>query len=136
MHYMLESIIVGIYSLIIYIIVNSIVNIKNNYVKLYIVGFFKHFLSGYLNIHSYYCNYGYACYLKNDCKNGKCTSNKDYLFLESLLEGFLYLIVGFILIELPFNLKNIYIYFLIGFILHATFEWLKIHEYYCKKYCK
>lgn len=133
MNYFFESIIVGIYNLIIYIFVNPF--ISNNMLKLYVVGFFKHFLSGYMNVHSYYCNYGYSCYLHNDCKNNKCYANKDYLFLESLFEGLLYLFIGYILIELPFNLKNIYIYFLIGFILHISFELLNIHAYYCKNKC-
>jgi hypothetical protein len=134
MNYIFESIIVGIYSVILFIIISYF--IKNKYFILFIVGFVKHLLGGYLNIHNFYCNYGYSCYLHNDCKNGKCYDDKKYLFLRSLFEGLLYLFVGFILIELPFGLKNIYLYFLIGFILHTFSEWLGIHKYFCKTYCK
>jgi hypothetical protein len=134
MNYIFESIIVGIYSVILFIIISYF--IKNKYFILFIVGFIKHLLGGYLNIHNFYCNYGYSCYLHNDCKNGKCYDDKKYLFLRSLFEGLLYLFVGSILIELPFDLKNIYLYFLIGFILHLFFEWLGIHKYFYKTYCK
>jgi hypothetical protein len=134
MNYIFESIIVGIYSVILFIIISYF--IKNKYFILFIVGFIKHLLGGYLNIHNFYCNYGYSCYLHNDCKNGKCYDDKKYLFLRSLFEGLLYLFVGSMLIELPFCLKNIYLYFLISFILHLFFEWLGVHKYFCKTYCK
>lgn len=145
MHYIFEAIIVGIYSVIIFFISSFFINSYNhNFIQLFIVGFFKHFLSGYLKIHDFYCNYGYSCYLNNDCKNGKCYANKDLLFFESLIEGILYLIVGFILIEIShsylflfFNFsKNIYLYFLIGFILHLSFEYLQIHKYFCNTHCQ
>jgi len=133
MHYLFESVFVGLYSLMIFILVNQF--ITNIYLKLYIVGFIKHYASGYLNIHNYYCNYGYACRSSNDCKNGNCTSNKKYLFFESLFEGILFLVVGYVLFELPYNLKNIYVYFLIGFILHTLFEIFGGHYIYCKHFC-
>ena len=134
MNYIFEAIIVGIYSVILFLIISQFM--KNNYIILFIVGFFKHLLGGYLNIHNFYCNYGYSCYSYNDCKNGKCYDDKKYLFLRSIFEGILYLIIGLFLIELPISLKNIYLYFLIGFILHSSFEWLNIHKYFCKTYCK
>ena len=133
MHYIFEAIIVGIYSVVLFTIVNKI--IENIYVQLFFVGFIKHFLGGYLNIHNFYCNYGYSCYLQNDCKNGECYENKNTLFLRSFLEGFLYLIVGIVFIELPFKLINIYLYFIIGVFLHLSFEYLKLHSYFCKNYC-
>jgi hypothetical protein len=134
MNYIFEAIFVGIYSVILFLIISQF--IKNNYFILFIVGFAKHLLGGYLNIHNFYCNYGYSCYLHNDCKNGICYDNKKYLFLRSIFEGILYLIVGLFLIELPISLKNIYLYFLIGFILHLFSEWLNIHKYFCKTYCE
>ena len=132
MYYLFESVFVGIYSLIIFILVSQF--IENIYLKLYIVGFIKHFASGYLNIHNYYCNYGYAC-KSNYCQNKNCTSDKKNLFFESLFEGILFLAVGCILFELPYNLKNIYIYFLIGFILHTLFEIFGGHHIYCNYFC-
>ena len=89
-----------------------------------------------MNIHNFYCNYGYSCYSYNICKNNQCYDDKKDLFLRSIAEGFLYLSMGLFLIELPIKLKNIYLYFLIGFILHLSFEWLAIHKYFCKTYCK
>lgn len=132
MHYIFEAIIVGIYSVIIYFL--SSIFITNKYLQLFIVGFLKHMLGGYINLHDFYCNYGYSCYQSNDCKDGKCYSNKDLLFVESIFEGILYLIFGFILIELT-SIKNIYLYFSIGFLLHIFFEWLQIHKYFCKNRC-
>ena len=137
MNYIFESIIVGIYSVIFFLIISQF--IKNNYFILFIVGFSKYLLgeyllSNYLNIHNFYCNYGYSCYLHNDCKNGKCYDDKKYLFLRSIFEGILYLIIGLLLIELPITLKNVYLYFLIGFILHLFLERLGINKYFCKTY--
>ena len=138
MHYVFESIIVGIYSVILYLLSTFIIKNKE-YCQLFLVGFSKHFLSGYVKIHDFYCNYGYACYGKNDCKNGKCNSNKDLLFIESIFEGILYLIFGFIIIEsfeyFNYRLKHIYLYFLIGSSLHIIFEWLQIHKYFCDNNC-
>ena len=134
MNYIFESIFVGIYSVTLFLIISQF--IKNNYFILFIVGFARSLLAtGYLNIHNFYCNYGYSCYLHNDCKNGECYDDKKYLFLRSIFEGILYLIIGSFLIELPITLKNIYLYFLIGFILHLFSEWLGIHKYFCKTYC-
>ena len=133
MNYFVESVFVGIYRVFIFTIISYF--FENTYVSLFIVGFAKHFFGNFLNIHNFYCNYGYSCYLHNDCKNGKCLDNNKHLFLRSLFEGFLYLIVGSALIEMPFTLKNIYLYFLIGVMLHLGSEWLGIHKYFCKTYC-
>jgi hypothetical protein len=134
MNYIFEAIFVGIYSVCLFLIISKF--IENNYIILFIVGFAKHLFGGYLNIHNFYCNYGYSCYLHNDCKNGKCYDDKKYLFLRSIFEGLIYLSLGLFLIELPIKLKNIYLYFLIGFILHLSSEWLGIHKYFCETYCK
>ena len=134
MNYIFEAIIVGIYSVLIFLIISQF--IENKYNILFVVGFVKHMLGGYLNIHNFYCNYGYSCHLYNDCKNGECYDDKTYLFFRSILEGFIYLLLGSFIIELPITLKNVYLYFLIGFILHILSEWLKIHKYFCKTYCK
>jgi hypothetical protein len=124
MHYIFEAILVGIYSVIIYFLLS--VFITNQYLQLFTVGFLKHILGGYLKLHDFYCNYKYPYY-----KYGKFNFNKNLLFIESIFEGILYLIFGFILIEL-ISMKNIYLYFLIGFLLHIIFEILKIHNIFCK----
>jgi hypothetical protein len=135
MNYIFEAILVGIYSVFLFYIISQFIS-NDTYLQLFVVGFFKHLFGAYLNIHDYYCNYGYSCYLQNECENGNCRENKKYLFIRSLFEGFLYLIFGKILIELPISLKNIYLYFIIGVGLHLLFEYLQIHKYYCKTYCQ
>jgi hypothetical protein len=135
MHYVFEAVLVGIYSVFLFFIISQVIS-NDIYLQLFIVGFFKHLFGGYFKIHDYYCDYGYSCYLQNECENGNCQENKKYLFIRSIFEGFLYLVVGKILVELPINLKNIYLYFIIGFVLHSSFEYLQIHTYFCKNFCK
>ena len=59
MHYIFEAIFVGIYSSVIAIILSFVV--YNYYYLLFLTGFIKHVGGYYLNIHTYYCNYGDAC---------------------------------------------------------------------------
>jgi hypothetical protein len=113
MYYIYESIFVGIYVLIIFFVVNYIINkiinkstnlvTKKNkiYFILFITGFLKHLFGYILNIHTYYCNYGFAC--KNNNKNDKnfISVKTNYLFLESIIEGIIF--VPFYII-----LKNIF----------------------------
>ena len=77
MYYILEAILVGIYSLLIFItlhfpVVLGLAKIGrvariaeavglNTNITLFMVGFFKHLLGYLLNIHTYYCNNGDAC---------------------------------------------------------------------------
>ena len=53
MHYFFEAIAVGIYTTIIYLLLN-ILNIfnNNNYIIFFIVGFLKHFLGYFLQLHN------------------------------------------------------------------------------------
>jgi hypothetical protein len=126
MHYIIESVLVGLYCVIIYLIISPF--FANSYMQLFITGFIKHFLSYYIGIHNWYCNNGYAC--KN--RNNKIASNK-LLTQDSILEGLLFLLVGLSIKH--FFTKQIYTYFIIGIILHITFELFNIHNYYCRNYC-
>ena len=56
MRYLFESILVGIYSVIIYLFIQYF--ISSFTLSLLIVGFLKHYLGYYIGIHNLYCNYG------------------------------------------------------------------------------
>ena len=77
MYYILEAMLVGVYSLLIFITLHFPVVLgfakigrvariaesvgTNTNITLFMVGFFKHLLGYLLNIHTYYCNNGDAC---------------------------------------------------------------------------
>lgn len=121
---LIEAIIVSIYCLLLFLIINSITfNKLSIYQELFIIGFFKHLIGYYSNIHKYYCNY----YIKSDNKN------HDRIIIESLAEGFVFLIFGLIInIIINYKKNKIYFYLIIGFSLHIIAEILKIHKLFCK----
>lgn len=127
MNYIFESMFVGLYSCIIYVLIHNFVN--NAFVLFFVTGFIKHLLGYLLNIHSLYCKYGYAC--KQYTKTTAIYSN--YLVPESIGEGILYLLFGIILGKLILN--KVVVVFIIGFLLHLMFEILPIHRLFCKKRC-
>jgi hypothetical protein len=139
MHYILEAFFVGLYSLILCVITSFFID--NFYVLLFVTGIVKHFLGYLLNIHTFYCNNGYACLKihkysnkKNDKKNDKKnTDNNFVLLIECIVEGILFLVLGYFL-KLFIKYKPT-IFFLIGFLLHLIFEWLNIHQLFCKYRC-
>ena len=53
---LLESLFVGVYSLIIYLFLISYVVTTNFILLLFVTGFLKHLLGHYLKIQEYYCN--------------------------------------------------------------------------------
>ena len=59
MHYLIEAILIGIYTSIIYMLVKPF--IENTLLLFFIIGFFKHFFAYFIGLHTYYCNNGYAC---------------------------------------------------------------------------
>ncbi len=132
MHYIIESIIVGLYCVIIYFFINMWVS--NTFVNAFFTtGFLKHFLAYYLGLHSWYCNNGYRCkIINNSDTNAKLNENK-YIFIESIGEGILFLLVAMVLNNVITN--KYLIAFLIGFILHITFELIGIHKYFCLVRC-
>lgn len=132
MHYILEAFIVGLYTCFIY---SFIIPFSNKFILFFCVGFFKHFFSYFLYLQTYYCNYGYACGGKNV---GKKTTNITILelFIQSIMEGFLFIIFGSLLYFVIFLRKNKWLlFFMVGFILHIIFELLGIHIYFCKYKC-
>ena len=143
MHIVLESILVGIYSVILFKILFSF--ISNKYILLFTLGFLKHFLSYYLGFQTYYCNNGYACNAILD-KNKKYVASGKFLDVESILEGLWFLVVGLVIFSVVHqahifkfikNEKTIPsdIIFLIGAATHLLVESLKLHEYFCKHRC-
>ena len=132
MNIVFEALIVGVYSIINYLIISNILSF-NNYTLLFIIGFIKHLLGYYSGLYKYYCINGKACKEVSKKYNSAYITNYE-LIIESLFEGLLFLFFGSILIYLKLNI--IVIYFLLGFILHLLFEKLGIHTHFCKKRCK
>ena len=127
MHYIIESLLVGVYSVFIYLLFSRFIY-KNLYVLLLVVGFFKHFLGSSLGLHTWYCNNGSACIKGNKNKE----ANTIYLLRDSIYEALMYLFIGFILQAI---LTNMALFFAIGVILHILAEQLLVHRYFCRKSC-
>lgn len=119
---LIESFFVGIYSLFLFIIFHLLTGNKLSFFQeLFIVGFFKHLLGFYSNIHSYYCNK---------------TCNNNLIIIESLGEGYAFLIMGIFLSFLFDNYNHLtFIYFFIGVFLHLFAELTGIHKFYCNYRC-
>ena len=129
MNYIFESVLVGLYTCLIYMIFSPF--IKNLYLLLLVVGFFKHFLGSGFGIHTWYCNNGEAC-LKVLSQDQNYSANTLYLIRESIYESLMFLFLGIIL---NYKLTNLYLFFSIGVILHIISEKLGIHKTFCKKTC-
>jgi len=115
----LESLFVGIYSLVIYRI-TRLTGIKN---IVFVTGFFKHFLGYYSGLHGFYCT-------KFNLKAKK--SQLYLLFMESILEGFLFMLFGKMFSSLNPDLSI----FMTGFVLHTLSEVLGVHRYFINYHCE
>jgi hypothetical protein len=116
--YILEAVLVGVYS--------SVLGILP--VNFAVIGFIKHFASYFIGIYNYYCRYGAAC------KNRQQPKFPGYLILimESLVEGLLFYMLGKI-----FDFKSRFILLMcIGFALHISFELIGVHTWFCHNRCK
>jgi len=127
MHYIYESIFVGLYSCILYLLIP----ITHARIGLFVVGFLKHYLGNLLGIHDYYFNNGYACKSQGP---SKYAVTQLALILESVAEGGLFALVGTLLMILQKNM--IVTYFLIGMLLHLIFEFSGAHQKICAYRCK
>jgi len=125
MNYIIEAIFIGLYSLTVYIPINLVS--KNLYTRFFFTGFFKHFLGYFLGIHNLYCKF-------HDLEIKKVDILK--LFVESILEGFAFLIGGLFLSKMDIIKNNSFIIFIIGFILHIILEILGIHNSFINDRCK
>ena len=128
MHYIYESLFLGVYSCILYLLVP----ISDPRIALFVIGFLKHYLGNWLGIQDYYCNNGYSC---KSQRPSKYTVTQNALILESIAEGGLFLLFGTVLMNIQKNM--IVTYFLIGALLHLSFEisgvHQKIYSYRCKR---
>jgi hypothetical protein len=132
MYFIIEALFVGLYTLIIYLFCSSLF-INNKYILLFIIGFIKHFMGYYLNLHYYYCNYKYKCKILTK----KLLTNNINLIIESILEGILFLFLGNLLLLISYFQNNIILlFFIIGLVLHILFELLGFHNIFCRYKCK
>jgi hypothetical protein len=130
MNYIIESILVGIYVSFIYLIFSTF--IKNFYLLLLVSGFFKHFLGSFFGIWTWYCNNGEAC-IKVLSQDHKYEANTLYLLSESIYESLAFLIVGSILTLLI--KKDIYLFMIMGILLHIVSEHIGVHKSFCMRTC-
>ena len=130
MNYIIESIFVGIYASIIYLLFCPF--IKNFFTLLLGCGFFKHFLGSSVNIWTWYCNNGETC-VKVLSQDHYYIANTLYLLRSSVYEAIIFLIVGTILHPI---IKNLFLlFFIMGLTLHIISEKIGIHKYFCKTNC-
>jgi len=134
MNYIIESIFVGVYTSFIYLLFSPF--IKNFYLLLLVCGFFKHFLGSSFGLWTWYCNNGEACLkvLSKDLAEQKYyEANTLFLIRESIYEAFIFLLVG-IIIRL-FIPKGIYLFLIMGILLHIGSEYIGIHKSFCRIHC-
>jgi hypothetical protein len=132
MNFIFEALFVGLYSAILFNIL--FLFIKSEYILLFTLGFLKHFLSYYVGIQTFFCNHGYAC-KKLSNNNTTYIATNNNLFIESLLEGLWFLIVGSIVFKFIGKVKPFIVMFFIGFFTHLLAEKMDIHKYFCKHNC-
>jgi hypothetical protein len=120
---LLESVFVGIYSMLLSIIVLQLFNFPLVF-NIFIIGFLKHYISGIIGLQHYYCS------MYNNCDK----FDLDYLILESIIEGFLFLMTYFILSKFV-GQRGYTTFFMIGILLHITFQQLNVHSLFCKTHC-
>jgi hypothetical protein len=132
MNYYFESLLVGVYCSILYIILFGF-EIKNTYIFLFIFGFLKHFFGYYLGIQNYFCKH---CDNSNVIENENKKANIKPLLLHSILEGIYFLLIGSIgFIYFESNRYRIILFFIIGVLTHLIAEWIGIHKYFCSNIC-
>ena len=134
MHYLLESVVVGVYTSFMY---GAIAIIRKPSVAdwplvLMAVGFCKHFFGSYLHLHTMYCNHGNACVFTLSPEY-QYRSNAEHLLRDSVLEAFLFVAVG---LTLSGIVKNPYIlFFVVGTLLHIGAELIGVHKHFCETSC-
>jgi len=92
----------------------------------------KHLLGSIIGLWTWYCNNGDAC-VKVLRQDQQYKSNTLRLMSESIYESFIFLIVGTMLSF--FIVKEIYLFFIMGIILHIMGEYSGIHKKFCRNTC-
>jgi len=122
MNLIIEAFFIGIYTSLFNIFTNNL----NIYIDFFIIGFLKHLIGYYLQLHDYYC------YNK---KNKKAIINK-YIIKDSIYEGICFILIGNIIKKL-FDLENMRIVlFLVGFSFHIIAEFIGLHNYFLNNRCE
>lgn len=122
-----EAFVVGLISLVIFVFINYIP--CSFFIKLFLVGFIKHYFNYLSGLQSFYCD----LYLSN-MENNKYEVKSTSILIESLLEGFIYIYIGLLISKV---IKNNYIMiFTLGFIIHILSEFYGIHSIFLKNNCK
>ena len=121
-----ESIFIGLYSLVLYTILTSILTINYPFAYvLFILGVAKHLLGYFGGLQSYYCQ----VYTNEQSVASVPTG------LDLVIEGVLYVLIG--LTFFLYIVKNKYIIaFLTGVVIHLGFEFLGLHKYFLRTRCK
>lgn len=108
----------------------------------FVLGFAKHYLAYFLGIHDVYCNQGRACIQRNSTNKQKYKATNKHLFLESILEGIWFLIIGglfMMFVGEKKHKKNTLLFFvflfLAGGFTHLLAEFVGIHDYFCQQKC-
>lgn len=124
-----EAIFVGIYTTILYAILYILLptSIIPTIMLYFYLGFYKHLLAYYIGIHNYYCNNGYAC------QGPQSKALGDYILIDSILEGILFIIICTVAMSKKINpYLNM---FMIGILLHLFAEFTQIHAMFCRYRC-
>jgi hypothetical protein len=133
MEVFLEALFVGIYCVLLFIPLSNLLY-KSRWKLLFVLGFCKHILGYFFQLHKYYCNNGYACslYFSNLLKPFSLFIPQHFptLFVESIIEGSVFIFLGYFIRKI--NMSTI---FLIGFSMHLLAELFGIHLYFCKNKC-
>ena len=129
----LEAFFVGCYSLFVYVFYSCIFSPLLTFASFFCIGFIKHFFGYVLGIHTFYCNHKLEKLERN--KNGDKIATSKQLFLFSVMEGFIYAIVGQIL--LPYTRKQpLLLFFILGASLHLLSEIIGVHSFFIQNNCK
>lgn len=135
MHFLLESFFVGFYSVILYEILKPF--LSETTVLFFCIGFFKHLFGYLLSLHTQYCNYGDAC--KRTTHDYITNTSFTTIIVESILEGFVFVILDSLFLSIFWKMgvrvPEISI-FVTGYVLHVSYEYLGLHDSFCKTRCK
>jgi len=137
MHYVVEALVVGLYSTSIFLVLREICKIfgdysNPSYLFYFSIGFMKHLLGYFTGIHNYYCFYGYACKKQEREKQQlQQLTNTKNLLLESILEGIWFLTC--ILLLKSYISPIPLLIFIIGSFTHILAEYVGVHHYFCHR---
>lgn len=113
---LIEAVLVGLLSWVVSLIVSMFFG-SVTITSVFLIGFLKHFISGIIGLHTWYCAYKF---------DKEYTIRYPKLVLESIIEGII-----FILMYKMISTRVSYPFFVIGFSLHLIAEILGVHKIFC-----